>query len=66
MSHGIAEPIAAKQIDYVEFGVNSVDEAKRFYGKVFGWTFEDYGEDYASFNDGRLTGGFAEPVMRIR
>ncbi len=25
---------------------------------MFGWTFEDYGPDYASFHDGRLAGGF--------
>jgi predicted enzyme related to lactoylglutathione lyase len=33
-------------------------ETKRFYGAAFGWTFEDYGPDYASFSDGRLSGGF--------
>lgn len=25
---------------------------------MFGWKFEDYGPDYASFQDGRITGGF--------
>jgi uncharacterized protein len=47
-----------RRIDYVEFSVQSVPEAKRFYGTVFGWSFEDYGPDYASFADGRLSGGF--------
>ena len=47
-----------RQIDYIEFSVTSVPEAKRFYGDVFGWKFEDYGPDYASFADGRLSGGF--------
>jgi uncharacterized protein len=23
-----------------------------------GWSFQDYGPDYASFDDGRMTGGF--------
>ena len=46
-----------RRIDYIEFPVRSVADAKRFYG-IFGWTFEDYGPDYASFNDGRLNGGF--------
>ena len=36
----------------------SVAEAKKFYSAVFGWRFEDYGPDYASFSDGRLSGGF--------
>ena len=47
-----------RRIDYIEFSVTSIPEAKRFYGGVFGWTFEDYGPDYASFADGRLNGGF--------
>jgi uncharacterized protein len=47
-----------RRIDYVEFSVKSVPEAKRFYGSAFGWSFEDYGPDYASFADGRLSGGF--------
>jgi hypothetical protein len=36
-----------------------MDETKRFYSDLFGWTFTDYGPDYASFSDGRLGGGFA-------
>jgi predicted enzyme related to lactoylglutathione lyase len=47
-----------RRIDYIEFSVKSVPEAKRFYGSAFGWSFEDYGPDYASFADGRLSGGF--------
>ena len=47
-----------RRIDYIEFSVKSVPDAKRFYGSAFGWKFEDYGPDYASFSDGRLNGGF--------
>ena len=47
-----------RRIDYIEFSVKSVPDAKRFYGNAFGWRFEDYGPDYASFADGRLSGGF--------
>ena len=47
-----------RHIDYIEFSVKSVPEAKRFYGAAFGWSFEDYGPDYVSFSDGRLSGGF--------
>jgi predicted enzyme related to lactoylglutathione lyase len=47
-----------KGIDYVELPTIDMHEAKRFYGEVFGWTFVDYGPDYASFSDGRLDGGF--------
>jgi len=47
-----------RRIDYIEFSATSVPDAKRFYGAAFGWSFEDYGPDYASFADGRLSGGF--------
>lgn len=47
-----------RRIDYIELRVVDINEAKRFYGDVFGWKFVDYGPDYASFNDGRLDGGF--------
>jgi hypothetical protein len=47
-----------RRIDYIEFSVKSVPDVKRFYGAAFGWSFEDYGPDYASFSDGRLSGGF--------
>ena len=44
--------------DYIEFTVHDVARAKAFYGKVFGWAFTDYGPAYASFDDGRIGGGF--------
>ncbi len=47
-----------KRVDYVEISVTDLEAAKRFYGKVFGWKMQDWGPDYASFEDGRLTGGF--------
>jgi len=37
---------------------------KQFYGAVFGWKFEDYGPDYASFHDGRLAGGLARGELK--
>jgi predicted enzyme related to lactoylglutathione lyase len=46
-----------KRIDYIEFPVDDVGVAKTFYRAVFGWKFTDYGPDYSSFEDGRLTGG---------
>jgi predicted enzyme related to lactoylglutathione lyase len=55
-----------RRIDYIEFPVTDVDATKRFYGAVFGWSFEDYGPDYASFHDGRLNGGFRKEAQVIR
>ncbi|MCP3956321.1 MAG: VOC family protein [bacterium] len=34
-------------IDYIEFTVLDLAQAKRFYGTAFGWTFQDYGPTYA-------------------
>ena len=47
-----------RRIDYVEFPAKDVVETRRFYEAVFGWKFTDFGPDYTSFADGRLTGGF--------
>ncbi|MGB2955485.1 MAG: VOC family protein [Anaerolineales bacterium] len=47
-----------KRIHYIELPTVDLNEAKQFYGEVFGWKFVDYGPDYTSFNDGRLDGGF--------
>lgn len=47
-----------KRIDYIEFPATDIAATKAFYERVFGWKFTDYGPDYTSFDDGRLTGGF--------
>src|SRR5260221_10984071 len=38
-------------IDYVELAVDDVGQAKAFYAKALGWTFTDYGPDYAGIQD---------------
>jgi len=47
-----------RRIDYIEFHAPDLAKIKAFYGTVFGWKFTDYGPDYTSFEDGRITGGF--------
>jgi predicted enzyme related to lactoylglutathione lyase len=49
-----------RRIDYIEFPATDIARTKAFFAGVFGWKFTDYGPDYASFEDGRLTGGFAK------
>lgn len=46
------------RLDYIEFATRDVAVAKKFYAAAFGWKFTDYGPDYTSFSDGRLSGGF--------
>ncbi len=55
-----AAPNAAndRRIDYIEMAATDIAATKRFYADAFGWKFTDYGPDYTSFEDGRLTGGF--------
>lgn len=47
-----------RRIDYIEFPAPDLDAMKKFYGDAFGWRFQDWGPDYVSFEDGRLSGGF--------
>src|SRR5436309_6060750 len=49
-----------RRIDYIEFGATDLPRTKQFYQGVFGWRFEDYGPDYTTFQDGRLSGGFTK------
>lgn len=55
-------------IDYIEFTVVDLAEAKRFYGTAFGWTFQDYGPDYAGIHGpaGREVGGLHQKVEAPR
>ena len=47
-----------KTIDYVEMPSRDLAATKKFFSSLFGWSFDDYGPEYASFNDGRMAGGF--------
>ena len=56
---------AEKRIDYVEIPVTDLKKAREFFSELFDWSFQEWGDDYMSFNDGRLEGGFrraAEPA----
>jgi len=55
---------AANQIDYIEFQAGDVPATKKFFEELFGWKFTDYGPDYSSFEDGRISGGFARADKR--
>ncbi|HVN92146.1 MAG TPA: VOC family protein [Terracidiphilus sp.] len=48
------------KINYIEFAASDVSRAKQFYASVFGWTFEDWGPDYVSFDGANagVHGGF--------
>ena len=50
-------------IDYIEFSVTDMTKAKDFYSAAFGWSFNEYGPDYAGIkkqeSEGEV-GGFAK------
>ena len=48
---------AENRIDYVEIPTTDIEKAKLFFAAMLGWEYQDWGPDYASFNDGRLDGG---------
>lgn len=47
-------------INYIEFASTDIEATKRFYSTVFGWSFVDYGPEYASFDAkaAGVSGGF--------
>ena len=45
-------------IDYIEMPSTNLRVTKDFFSQLLGWSFQDYGPDYSSFDDGRMTGGF--------
>ena len=49
---------AENGIDYVEIPVTDLGKARAFFEAMFGWSFQQWGDDYMSFNDGRMDGGF--------
>jgi len=46
------------RIDYVEIPVTDLQKAREFFAALFEWSFQEWGDDYLSFSDGNLDGGF--------
>ena len=55
----MSQPEQDRRIDYIEFATRDIAATKKFYAASFAWAFKDYGPDYTSFSDRRLSGGFA-------
>lgn len=58
----------ANQVDFIEFPAKSVAgvaKAKTFYAETFGWSFQDWGDDYADTSSSGVSSGFnADPEHR--
>ena len=47
-----------EKINYVELPSRNIEITKTFFTSVFGWSFEDYGPEYAAFSNAGIDGGF--------
>lgn len=47
-----------EKINYVEFPAKNIEACKDFFATVFGWSFVDYGPEYAAFSNAGIDGGF--------
>ncbi len=47
-----------EKINYVEFPSKDLEVTKKFFGKIFGWSFVDYGPEYIAFTNKGIDGGF--------
>lgn len=47
-----------EKLQYVEFPANNLTATKAFFSHVFGWNFQDFGEEYVAFDYQGLEGGF--------
>jgi predicted enzyme related to lactoylglutathione lyase len=51
---------------HIEIPTRDLKRAKAFYGKLFGWTFRDYGKDYVLFEvSGDGVGGGITRVKKV-
>jgi predicted enzyme related to lactoylglutathione lyase len=45
------------KLDYIEIPATDIAASKTFYGEAFGWTFQDWGDDYVDIQDAGISGG---------
>lgn len=50
--------------DFIELPAVDLAASKRFYGAAFGWTFVDYGDDYADIQGAGVSGGLRKVSER--
>ncbi len=54
-----------EKINYVEYPAKDLEATKSFFQTAFGWSFVDYGPDYAAFSGQGLDGGFFKSDMAV-
>ena len=58
--------MSINKLVYVELPATGTAEMKAFYGDLFGWSFQDWGSEYAAFSESGLEGGFNAGTDRTR
>jgi predicted enzyme related to lactoylglutathione lyase len=59
--------MSKNQLSYLELPSTNVANLKDFYGSLFGWRFEDFGEDYATVHGAGLEAGFnGDPASKSK
>ena len=53
-----------EKINYVEFPAKDIEATKAFFIAAFGWSFVDYGPEYAAFSNEGLDGGFFKAELK--
>ena len=54
-----------EKIDYVELPAKNIETTKAFFTEVYGWSFVDYGPEYAAFSNAGFDGGFFKSDLSV-
>lgn len=54
-----------EKINYIELPARNLQATKEFFAAVFGWSFVDYGPEYAAFSNAGIDGGFYKADLTV-
>lgn len=54
-----------EKINYIELPARNLQATKEFFAAVFGWSFVDYGPEYAAFSNAGIDGGFYKADLAV-
>ena len=54
-----------EKINYVEFPAKDIEATKLFFSKAFGWSFQDFGNEYTAFSNQGIDGGFFKSDLSV-
>jgi len=56
----MGDPTRHHKISYIEFTTTDIEQTRKFYSTVFGWSFQDWGPQYIGFEGAGIDGGFTK------